>query len=83
MAKPVICDRCKEVVAEERIVQKPKYLWPPDERFGMKMEFVHSNETRASADICGKCGAELIVKLGKDIAEALEEAKELKREFAI
>lgn len=82
MAKPVICDRCGEVVSEERIVQKPKYLWPPDEYVGIKVEFVKS-PNKADADVCRKCGGEVIIELGKDIEETLREAKEQKREFAI
>lgn len=82
MAKPVICDRCGKVVPEEEIVQKPKYLWPPDEHFGMEVKFVEDN-SRSDADICGKCGGELIIRLGKDIQDALEEAKEEGGVFSI
>lgn len=76
MAKAVICDKCKQAVPEEDIVKKPKYIWDGMGRdFGMKMEFVHSDDTRAPADICRKCAGTMFIGAGKKMAEAAEVAE--------
>lgn len=75
MAKAVICDKCKQAVPEEDIIERPKYIWDGMGYFGMKIEFVHSNETRLSADICRKCAGMMFIGAGKVMTEAAEAAK--------
>ncbi len=75
MAKAVICDKCKQAVREEDIVEKPKYIWDGMGYFGMKIEFVHAIETRPPADICRKCAATMFIGAGKVMAEAAEVAE--------
>ena len=81
MAKAVICDKCKQAVREEDIVEKPKYIWDGMGYFGMKIEFVHSNETRAPADICRKCAGTMFVGAGKAMAKFAESAKKTGKVF--
>ena len=81
MAKALICDKCKQAVPEEDIVEKPKYIWDGMGYFGMKIEFVHSNETRAPADICRKCAATMFIEAGKKMAELAEATEKTGKTF--
>jgi len=83
MAKAVICDKCKQAVCEEDIVEKPKYIWDGMGYFGMKIEFVHSNETKLPADICRKCAATMFIGAGKKFAEFAEVAEKAGRVFSL
>jgi len=83
MAKAVICDKCKQAVPEEDIVEKPKYIWDGMGCFGMKIEFVHANETKPPADICRKCAGIMFVEAGKKFAEFAESAKKAGNVFSL
>ena len=85
MAKPVICDRCREVVPEEEIIPKSKTIpWLNGERIGIKVQFVKGSMSGATdAEVCRKCGVELIIKTGEHIREHLEKAEKEGKVFSL
>jgi len=81
MAKAVICDRCKKAVAESKIVAKD-YSYEIDADFSISFNF-RDGYTRQPYDICGKCGAELLLEFGDRIKRSVEKAKKDKAVFSL
>lgn len=71
MAKPIICDKCGEIVPQDEIVEQPFYadcesLGAITSSFGLRIHFLKAapGASKVSTDICKKCSFELIVMAG-------------------